>query len=56
MGDGRLLTIGITSGMVDGAEHLVGIELVHECTGAIVNGFPANQHIVGIHHAVNEAQ
>ena len=29
---------------------------VHECAGAIIDGFAANQHIVGVHHPVNEPE
>ena len=40
--------------MIDRAEYGPGAECFDEGTGAVVDGFPGNAHVVGIHHAVNE--
>ena len=41
--------------MIDGAEHRRRIVAIHEGARAVVDGFPRQQHVVGIHHPVNEA-
>src|SRR5262250_2830652 len=40
---------------VDGAEHRGRIVTIHESAWAVVDGLAGNRHIVGVHHAVDEA-
>ena len=52
----RLLGIGVAALVVDGTEYCVRSEGLHERTGAVVDGFARQGHVVGVHDAVNEAQ
>jgi hypothetical protein len=54
-GDQRLVAIGIAPAGVDRAEDRVGVEVVHEGAGAVVDGFARQGHVVGVHDAVDEA-
>ncbi len=42
--------------MVDGTEHGAGVVGLHKGAGTVVDGFTAEQHIVGIHDTVDKAQ
>ena len=55
MGDARLVAKGVTAAPIDGAEHRFGIVGVHERAGSIVDGFAGDGAVVGVHHAVDEA-
>jgi hypothetical protein len=54
-GDVRLVGIGITAQLVNGAidgRRIIGI---HESARAIVDGVSQNRHVVGVHHTVYES-
>jgi hypothetical protein len=51
----RLIPEGIATAMIDRAEFLVGIILVEECARSVVNRLAGNGRVVGVHHAVHEA-
>ncbi len=53
--DDRLLTEGVAPGGVDRAEDRRGVEGVDEGAGAVVDGLAGDGHVVGVHHAVHEA-
>jgi hypothetical protein len=42
--------------MINRAENLVDSETVHHGAGPVINGFATDQHVVGIHDAMNEAE
>ncbi len=50
----RLILVGITAILINRTEHRFRIVGLHECTGAVVDGFPGNAHIVGVHYAVDK--
>ena len=56
VGDARLIAIGVTTAVIDGAKYLVSRKGIHECAGTIVDSFATYQHIVGVHHTVNKPQ
>ena len=43
------------SGPVDRAEHRHRVERVHEGARSVVDGLTGDRHVVGVHHAVHEA-
>ena len=51
----RLVAVGITPAMVDAAEDGGRIGRLHEGAGAEIDGLTGNRHVVGIHHAMDEA-
>ena len=55
MGDLRLHVVGIAATVVGMIADMVGVEAVHEPERAVVDGKTENRHVVGIHHAVHEA-
>ena len=52
MHDPRLVGPGVAPLSVDGTEAGLGIEVVHEGAGTIVDGLSAEERVVGIQHAV----
>ncbi|MNV68816.1 hypothetical protein D3C71_1616890 [compost metagenome] len=54
-GDFRLIAIGIASALINGAEYCPGIVGIHKSTGTVIDRLPADRHIIGVHHAVDEA-
>ena len=54
--DPRLVGPGVAPLSVDGTEAGLGIEVVHEGAGTIVDGLSAEERIVGIQDAVHEAE
>ena len=54
-GDGGLLAEGVATVAVDGAEDGGGVVAVDEGARAVINGLAGERHVVGIHHAVDEA-
>ena len=55
MRDRRLVREGIATGSVDGAEHRTRVVGVHERTRPVVDGLTCYRHVVGVHHAMDEA-
>lgn len=55
LGDARLIVEGVAPLCVDGGEHLVRIVFVKEGAWTEVYRLAGDRHIVGIHHAVDEA-
>ena len=55
MRNAGLVTIGVATISVYRAKYGCGVVAVHKGAGAVVDGFPAEQHIVGVHNAVNKA-
>ena len=51
-----LVREGVAAVPVDRREHFRRIVFVEEGAGAVVDGFAGHRHIVGVHHAVNEAE
>ena len=56
MGDARLVAVGVAAGVIDGAEYRGRVEFIHEGAGPVIDGLPGQQHIVGVHDAVDEPQ
>jgi uncharacterized membrane protein len=50
-----LLVVSIASGMIAVITYMCGIETIHEAKRAVVQRQPQHRHVVGIHHAVTEA-
>ena len=46
---------GVALKLINGAEHFMWVELVHERTRPIVDGFVNYRHVVRVHDTVNEA-
>ncbi|MCY1232386.1 hypothetical protein D9M72_448750 [compost metagenome] len=55
LADAGLARIGIAADLVDRGEHLPGVVGVHEGTGAEVDRLAGYRHVVGVHHAMDEA-
>ena len=55
MRDGGLVAVAVAALMVDRAEDSIRIIGVHEGAGTIVDRLAGNGHVVGVHHAVDEA-
>lgn len=55
LGDAGLVSESVALMAVDGAEGGFGVVVVHEGAGTVVDGFPGKGDIVGIQHAMNEA-
>ena len=55
VGDRRLVGVGIATLRIDRTEYRCRIVLIHERTGAVVDGLTGQRHVVGIHHAVDKA-
>ena len=55
LGDLGLPAVGVPAAMIDGTEDGIRIVGVHERTGAVIDGFTANGHIVRVHNAMDEA-
>ena len=55
LGDRRLVCIGIAAELVDGGIDRVRMIAVHEGAGAVVDRFTGQEHVVGVHDAVDEA-
>ena len=55
-GDPRLVGVGVTAHVVNRTEHRVGVVLVEESAGPVVDGLPGDGAVVGVHHTVNEAE
>src|SRR5215210_6149531 len=53
--DARLVGIGIAPVPIDRAEDGRWVISIQKRTGAIVDGLSCNRHVVGVHHAMNEA-
>ena len=53
--DARLVAEGVAAGMVDRAEHLRRVVGVEERARPVVDGLAGDRHVVGVHHAVDEA-
>ena len=53
--DGGLVAVAVAALMVDRAEDSIRIIGVHEGAGTIVDRLAGNGHVVGVHHAVDEA-
>ena len=53
--DKRLVAVCVPAAEVDGAVDGAGIEQVHERAWPVVDRLPGNGHVVGVHHAVDEA-
>ena len=56
MGNARLIGKPIPTLAIDGTKHGVGLKGVDEGTGAVVDGFAGEEHIVGVHDAVYESE
>jgi len=54
-GNERLVGVGVASALVDGAVDSAGVKSVQERTRSVVDGLAGDGHVVGIHHAVDEA-
>ena len=54
--DPRLIGPGIAALPVDRTEAGLWIKVIHEGAGAIVDGFAAQQGVVGVEHTVHKAQ
>ena len=54
-GDVRLVGIGVTTHLVNGAIDRCRIIGVHESARAVVDGVSQDRHVVGIHHPVYES-
>ena len=50
-----LIGIGIAPAMINGTQYRRGIIGIHEGAGAVINRLTADGHIIGIHHAMDEA-
>ena len=50
-----LIGIGIAPAVINGTQDRRGIIGIHEGAGAVINRLTADGHIVGIHHAMDEA-
>ena len=50
-----LIGIGIAPAMINGTQYRRRIIGIHEGAGAVINRLAADRHIVGIHHAMDEA-
>src|SRR5882672_10764725 len=55
MRDPWLIGVGIAALSVDGAEHRCRIIMIHEGAWAVVDSLTGDGHIVGVHHAMDEA-
>src|SRR5437899_7108023 len=53
--DPWLIGVGIAAVSVDGAEHRGWIIMIHEGAWAVVDRLTRDRHIVGVHHAMDEA-
>ena len=53
--DPRLVGVGVAAKLVDRAEHLGGVILVHEGARAVIDGLARYRGVVGVHDAVDEA-
>ena len=53
--DRRLVAVGVAALVIDAAEDGFGVIRFHEGAGAVVDGFAGERHVVGVHHAVDEA-
>ena len=56
LGYARLVAVGVAALVVYGTIDSLRMIGVHEGAGAIVNGLAAEQHVVGVHHPVDEAE
>src|SRR2546427_9276927 len=54
--DPWLIGVGIATLRVDGAEHGCRIIMIHEGAWAVVDGLTGDRHVVGVHHAMDEAR
>ncbi len=55
LGDARLLTVRVTTAVVDGAEHRGVVVAIHERARPVVDRLARDRHVVGVHHAMDEA-
>ena len=55
MPDPGLIGPGVATRLVNGAENRGRVEMLHERARAVVDGLARDGHIVGVHHAVDEA-
>ena len=53
--DRRLVAVGVAAAVVDGAEDRGRVVGLHEGAGAVVDRLARDRHVVGVHHAVDEA-
>ena len=51
-----LILKSVAGALINSAVNRVIFEAIHKRARAIVNGFPGDQHIVGVHDAVDKAQ
>ena len=54
--DRRLIVVGIAPVAVNRTVDLVVCIVVHERTGAVIDGLAGNRHVVGVHYPVDEAK
>ena len=55
LGDDRLVAVGVAPAVVDRAEDRGRVVGVHEGARPVVDGLAGDRHVVGVHHAVDEA-
>ena len=53
--DTGLVVVGVSALLIDGAKFFLGIKVVHEGAGSVVDGLAGEAHVVGVHDAVDEA-
>src|SRR5688572_32392640 len=53
--DDRLIGVSIAAATVDGAKHRRWIIMIHKGAWAVVDRLTGDRHVVGVHHAMNEA-
>ena len=56
LSDARLVVKSVAPTLIDGAEDLLRVELLHEGAGAVIDGVASNATVVGVHHTMNKAQ
>ena len=56
MHDARLVGPGVAALPINRAEARLRIKMVHKRTGTIVNGFTAQQRVIGVQYAVDKTQ
>lgn len=55
MGDRYLVAEGVAAGVVGVVADVIGVEIVEEGVGPVVEGNAEDRHVVGVHHPVAEA-
>ena len=53
--DRRLIAVGVAAGVIDRAEDGRRVVRVHERARAVVDRLAGEGHVVGVHHAMDEA-